>query len=151
MFNMAKLELELITDPDMYIFFEKGMKGGVSCIFNRYSKENNKYVKYYDPKQESKHLYLDANNLYGYEMSKFLPTSGFKWKDQKGVDLNKYTGNSSKGCLLEVHLEYPKESQKLHSDYPLAPHKIESKREMLSNYQLKIADFYNIPIRNVKN
>ena len=56
MLNMAKLELELITDPDMYIFFEKGMKGGVSCIFNRYSKENKKYVKYYDPQQESKHL-----------------------------------------------------------------------------------------------
>ena len=84
-------------------------------------------------------------------MSNFLPTSGFKWNGQKEVDLNKYTGNSSKGCLLEVHLEYPKESRKLRSDYPLAPHKIESKREMLSYYQLKIPDYYNIPIRNVKN
>ena len=68
----------ILTDPDMYIFFEKGMKGGVSYISNRYSKANNKYFKSYDPKQESKHIIcLDANNLYGYGMSKFLPTSGF--------------------------------------------------------------------------
>ena len=51
-------------------------------IPNRYSKTNNKYLKSYDPKQESKHIaYLDANNLYGYEMSKFLPTRGFKCID----------------------------------------------------------------------
>ena len=60
-------------------FFEKGMRGGVSYISNRYSKVNNKYLKSYDQKQESKHIiYLDANNLYGYAMSKFVPTSDFK-------------------------------------------------------------------------
>ena len=63
----------------MYIFFEKGMRGGVSYISNRYSKANNKYLKSYDPNEESKHIvYLDADNLYVYAMSKFLPTSGFK-------------------------------------------------------------------------
>ena len=76
-------------------------------------------------------------------MSKFLPASGFKWIDPKEVDLNKYTSKSSKGCFLEVDLEYPKELQVLHNDYPLAPDKIEIKREMLSEYQLKIADLYN--------
>ena len=69
-------------------------------------------------------------------MSKFLPTSGFKWIDPKKFDLNKYTSNSLKGCVLEVDLEYPKE---LMNDYPLAPDKIEIKRERLSDYQLKIA------------
>ena len=69
-------------------------------------------MKSYDPKQESKHIiYLDANNLYGYAMSKFLPTSGFKWIDPKKSLLNKYTRNSLKGCALEVDLEYPKELQ----------------------------------------
>ena len=57
-------------------------------------------------------------------MSKFLPTSGFKWIDPKDVDLNIYTNNSSKGCVLEVDLEYPKELRELHNDYPLAPGKI---------------------------
>ena len=58
--------------------------------------------------------------------------------------------NSSKGCDLEVGLEYPKELQELHNDYPLAPDNLEFKREMLSEYQLNIADLYNIPIGNVK-
>ena len=83
-------------------------------------------------------------------MSKFLPTSGFKQIDPKEFDLNKYTSNSSKGCVLQVHLEYPKELHKLHNDHPLALDKIEIKREMLSEYQLKISDLYNIPIGNVK-
>ena len=108
-------------------------------------------MKSYDPKQESKHIiYLDANNLYGYAMSKFLPTSGFKWIDPKKFHLNKYTSNSLKGCVLEVDLEYTKELWELHNDYPLVPDKIEIKRETLSDYQLKFDDLYNIPIGNVK-
>ena len=151
MHNMTKVELELIPHPDMYIFFEKGIRDGVSYISNRYSNANNKYLKSYDPEQESKHIiYLDANDLYGYDISKFLPTSGFKWIDPKEFDLNKYTSNSSKGCFLEVDLEHPKELPELHIDYPLAPDKIEIKREMLSDYQIKIADLHNIPIGNVK-
>ena len=136
----------------MCIFFEKGMRGGVSYISNRYSKANNKYLKSYDPKQESKHIiYLDASNLYGYAMSKFLPTSGFKWINPKEFDLNKYTSNSSKGCVLELDLEYPQELRELHNDYPLAPDKIEVKREMLSNYQLKIADLITSLLAMLKN
>ena len=64
--------------------------------------------------------------------------------------MNKYTSDSSKGCVLEVDLEYPKELRELRNDYPLAPDKIEINRERLSEYQLKIADLYNIPIGNVK-
>ena len=106
MVKMTKTELELIPDPDMYIFFEKGTRGGISFVSNRYSKANNKYLKCNDPKQESKQIiYLGVNNLYGYAMSKFLPTSGFKWIDPKEFDLNKYTGNSFKGCFLEADLE----------------------------------------------
>ena len=94
----------------MYIFFEKGTRGGISYILNRYSKVNNKYLKSYDPKQEFKHIiYLDANNVYGSAICKFLLTSGFKWIDPKQFDLNKCTSNSSKGCVFEIDLEYPKE------------------------------------------
>ena len=79
MLNMAKVELELIPDPGMYIFFEKGTRGGVSYISNRYSKVNSKYLKSFDPKKESKRIiYLDANNIYDYEIPKFFPTSRFK-------------------------------------------------------------------------
>ena len=58
--------------------------------------------------------------IIGFSTSKFLPTCEFKWIDHKDFDLNKYTMNSSKGCVLEVDLEYPKESRELHNDYRLA-------------------------------
>ena len=63
----------------MFLFYEKGIGSKVSYISKTFSKSNNKYLKLYDPKQESKHIiYLDTNELYVYVMSKFLPTSGFK-------------------------------------------------------------------------
>ena len=105
MLKMANIKLELIPDPDLYIFFGKGMRGGISYISNKYSKANSKYLKSYYPKQESKHIiYLEANNLYGYAKSKFLPTSGFKWIDPKEFDMSKYTSNSSKDCAVEINL-----------------------------------------------
>ena len=101
--------------------------------------------------RESKHLiYLDGNNLCGYSMFKLLPRSGFKWIDPKEFSWNKYTSNSSKGCAVEVDIEYPKKLQELHNDCPLAPDKLEIKREILCDYQLKIADLYNIRIGNAK-
>ena len=81
MLNMTKIKLELISDPDIYIFFKKGMRGGFSYISYRYSKAKNKYLKSYNPEQNQNILYLDANNLYGYTVSMFLPTSGFEWID----------------------------------------------------------------------
>ena len=67
MVNMTKDELDAISDVDMYLFFEKGMRGWYSYISKWHSKVNNKYLKSYDPKQESKHnIYINANNLYGY-------------------------------------------------------------------------------------
>ena len=124
------------------IYSLKGTIRGISYISNRYSKaNNNKYLKSYDPKQESKHIiYLDANNLCGYAMSKFLPTSVLKWMDPKEFDLNKHASNSSKKCVLEVDLKYLKELHQLRNNYALAPEKIEIKRQMLFEYQLKIAD-----------
>ena len=87
MLNMTKVELELISDANMYFFFEKGMRGGVSYISKRYSKANSTYLKSYEPKQESKHIiFLDANNFYSYVMFKLLPTINFKWIDPKNFD-----------------------------------------------------------------
>ena len=96
MLKMKKIKLELIPDPDTYICSLKKVEEVEFLIFsNRYNKSSNKYLKFYDPKQESKHIiYLDANNLYGYAMSTFFLTSGFKQIDPE--DLNKYTSNSSR-------------------------------------------------------
>ena len=105
MLKMTKFELELIPDFDMCMFFEKSTRGGISYISNRYSKSNIKYVKSYDPKEEAKHIiYLDANNLYGYVMSKFLSTSEFKWIDLKEFDLNRYTKILQNDVFLKLIL-----------------------------------------------
>ena len=83
------------------LFFEKGLRGGVSYISKRYSKANNRYLNMCGPKQESKHIYLDSNNVYGNAMFKFLPMGGFKWIDPIDFDINKYTCNSSSNCIFQ--------------------------------------------------
>ena len=148
MLKMTNIKLELMTDIDMFQFIEKGMRGGISYIANRYGKANNKYIKDYNETLSSKYnMYLDANNLYGWAMSQYLPTGKFKWLTQKQIDetnLAKYDEKSKKGLILEVDLEYPKELHELHNDYPLAPEKVKVSRDMLSNYCITIADKYNI-------
>ena len=148
MLKMTDIKLELMVDIDMFQFIEKGMRGGISYIANRYGKANNKYMKNYDEKAPSKYImYLDANNLYGWAMSQFLPTGNFKWLSQKQIEktnLGKYTENSKKGLILEVDLEYPQELHDLHNDYPLGPEKIKVAKDMLSDYCKKIADKFNI-------
>ena len=74
----------------------------------------------------------------------FYPLRGAK----KGI--SSWPNNISKICVLEVDLEYPKELPKLHNDSPLTLDKKEIKKEILSNCQLKIANFYHIPIGIVK-
>ena len=150
MLKMTNIKLELMTDIDMFQFIEKGMRGGVSYIAHRYGKANNKYMKEYDEKAPSKYImYLDANNLYGWAMSQYLPTGNFKWisdKEIKRIDLGKYKADGKKGLILEVDLEYPQELHELHNDYPLAPEKTKVSSGMLSEYCKKIADKYNISI-----
>ena len=119
--KMTGVNLELLSDIDMLLMIEKGIRGGVSMISNRYGKANNKYMgKSFNEKEPSKYIqYLDANNLYGWAMSKPLPTHGFKW--MKVDELETWELYS---CILEVDLEYPKNLHDLHSDYPLAPEQI---------------------------
>ena len=148
MLKMTNIKLELMTDIDMFQFIEKGLRGGISYIANRYGKANNKYMKEYDDKAPSKYImYLDANNLYGWAMSQYLPTGGFRWMTQKQIDninLAKYKEDSNKGFIAGVDLEYPKELHNLHNDYPLAPEKVKVTKDMLSDYCQNIADKYNI-------
>ena len=78
----TNIELELLTDYDMLLMIEEGIRGGICHSIHRYAKANNKYMKNYNNNEESFYIqYLDANNLYGWAMSKKLPVIGFKWTD----------------------------------------------------------------------
>ena len=87
MLKMTDIKLELITDIHMFQFIEKGMRGGVSYIANRYAEANSKYMKEYDEKVPSKYMmHLNANNLYGWVMSQYLPIGCFKWLTEKEIN-----------------------------------------------------------------
>ena len=122
MLKMTGIELELISDIDIHLFIEKGMRAGISYIAKRYSKANGKYMKCYISREESKYMvcydsseeskyitYLDANNLYGWAISQYLAYSKFKWLNRKEFSdfcLNSISENSFIGYILEADLEY---------------------------------------------
>ena len=126
--------LQLLSDYDMLMMFEQGIRGGITHISKRYAEANNKYMKNYNPEKESTFIqYLDANNLYGWAMSQNLPTHGFKWMKNITVEkvdeiLDKANHSMSnlgrKGYIFEVDLEYPQHLWETHNDYPLAPEKM---------------------------
>ena len=129
-----KFRLELLTDKEVLLMVEKGIRGGITQAVRRYSKANNKYMKeLYNPDEESIYLqYLDAKNLYGWTMVQNLPTHGFLWKDREDVTpekidelVKKYKG----GYILEVDVKYPKELHENHNELPFLVKKMEIGRE----------------------
>jgi len=110
--------LELLTDVNMLLMFKNGISGGVATASNRLGQANNRYMgeDYHSSKPSKYIIYLDANNLYGWAMSKPLPTHGFKWMNEEKLE-----DWRSFSCILEVDLEYPDSLHDPHNDYPLAP------------------------------
>ena len=131
--KMTNIELELLSDINMLLMFEKGIRGGISIISNRYGEANNKYMgRGFDRKKLIKYImYLDANNLYGCAMSMKLPTHGFKWltsgEMEKLYDNQVIQVWEKTPCILEVDIEYPKELHDKHNDYPFCPERVKCK------------------------
>ena len=120
--KITDVKLELLSDIDMLLMVEKGIRGGISMVSNRYGKANNKYMgDSFDAKEPSKYItYLDANNLYGLAMNESLPIRGFKWMEKSQLETwEKHP------CILEVDSEYPQSLHDLHNDYPLAAERTE--------------------------
>ena len=123
--KITKIKLELLSDVDMLLMIEKGIRGGVSMVSKRFAEANNKYMGVkFDREKISRFIqYLDANNLYGLAMLMKLPTHGFKWMNK--CELNVW---EKVPCILEVDLHYPERLHDTHNDYPLAPESIECDR-----------------------
>ena len=86
----TNIKLELLTDEEMHLMFEKGIRGGVSQVIHRDATANNKYMNNHDTNAPSNYLmYVHANNLYGCAMSKKLPIDNFKWD----YEIVKYTSD----------------------------------------------------------
>ena len=149
----TEVELELLTDMDMHLMIEKGMRGGISMVSKRYVKANNPPVEGYDPAQPANYItYLDANNLYGWAMSRPLPKKNFHWKRVMPTEeqIMKMKRNSKKGWILEVDLEYPAHLHDAHNDYPLAPEKKVIKPEQMSEYQRRLMADLDLTMPNTE-
>ena len=109
-FKKTNVNLELLTDIDMLLMIEAGIRGGMCQSVHRYAKANNKYMKNYDKSTESSYLmHLDANNLYGWAMSQKFPVNGSKWKNDVSRFnerfIKNYIENSDIGYFLEVQYQ----------------------------------------------
>ena len=109
---MSRVELELITDENIYNLIENGIRGGISMISIRYARANNpSFPSTYDDKLPRQDLiYLDGNNLYGYVMSQFLPTYGFRRissDEITALELENLPEDSYDGYIYEVDIILP--------------------------------------------
>ena len=124
----TNVKLELLTDYDMLLIVEEGIRGGITHSIHRYAKANNKYMENYDKNKESSYIqYLDAINLYGWAMSKKFPVNGFKWVENNEINeefIKSYDENNKKGYILEVDIKCPKKLHDSHSDLPFLPKRI---------------------------
>ena len=120
------IELQLLTDIDMVMFIERGIRGGLSQCSNRYSCANNKYMKNYDPTKPSKYiLYLDINNMYGWAMCQPLPYGGFEWvKDCENFNFDNIPDDSEYGYIQEIETNFSNDLHDLQKDLPMMPKKV---------------------------
>ena len=151
--RMTKASIDLIQDVDMHLFVEAGMRGGVSCVSKRLAEASD------EPDEEGYRqflLYMDANNLYGWAMSQYLPTGDYRWLSDDEVaafQLDAWTDTGARGCLLEVDFEFPEELHDLLVDYPPAPEKksisyamlSEKQRELLGAYTENVESWQSVP------
>ena len=121
------IKLELLTDPDMLLMFERGIRGGITQAVHKYALANNKYMgDKSNPNEDTTYLqYLDANNLYGWTMSQPHPTGGFKWVDVNPNEISELATRTDKGYLLEVDVSYPKDLHDSHNDLPFMCERME--------------------------
>ena len=142
--RISKVHLDLLSDVDVHQFIEHRMRGGVSMVSQRYAKANNPQMEDFDNSKPTTYLqYLDANNLYGWAMSQYLPVGEFAWEQPSAELFSRilaHPDNHHHGYILECDLSIPPTHHDLLADYPVAPEKLCVKQHMLSPYQLHLIE-----------
>jgi predicted transcriptional regulator len=130
--------IELLTDMDMLLMVEDGTRGGISMIKHRYANveedlSSKRFIRYFD-----------ANNLYGWAMTQYLPYGGFEWVDENDFDKVLETimktdfenfGNEDVGYILDVDIHVPEDKHDYLAEYPLLAEHYVPKRSEMSEYQ----------------
>ena len=156
MLKKTEVKLELLTDINMLLMIEKGIRGGMCQSTHRYAKANNKYMKNYDEKIEPSYLtYIDANNLYGWAMSQKLLANDFIWYNDYLSDFNEefvknYNENSDERYFLEVDIEYPKTLWRSHKELPFLPERKKQEKVEKLVFTIEDKEKYVIHIRALK-
>ena len=150
LFYQTKANVELLTDPEMHLFIESSIRGGVASISARHALANNPYLppEHYDPSKEHSYvIYTDANNLYGLALSRPLPISNFKFLSEQEIeqlDIMNVPRDGDTGFFFsEVDLGYPKYLHRDHNSMPLAPENIVITRDMLSEVTIEMGEKFD--------
>ena len=136
--KITDIKLQLLTDPEIHLFFESNLRGGISTISHRYARSNIPGTPSFDPTNPASYiLYIDANNLYGWASSQFLPTSNFHFLspwEVENFDVFQIPDDSKIGYVIECDLVYPPELHNEHNCYPSAPESLTITEDFLSSY-----------------
>ena len=146
-------ELDILTDIDMLLIVEKGLKGGICHSIYRYAKANNKYIKYFDKNREPSYLqYWDVNSLYGWLMSQKLPVNNFEWiqdTSQSNEDFIKnHNEETDEGYFLEVDIKYLEKLHEVHNDLSFLPERM--KIDKVEKYVANLDDKSEY-VRHIRN
>ena len=148
------IELQLLTDIDMVLFVERGIRGGISQCRNRYSRANNPYIADYNPTEDMTYLvYYDVNNWYGWAMLQYLPYGGSEWVEHFEQDFPWNVADDSEiGYILEVDLDYPEHIHDSHKDLPFCSEKMSPPGSKESKFLTTVLPKtrYNIHYRNLR-
>ena len=150
--KMTKIKLELLCDPEQFLFVENSIRGGVLVIRHIHATANNEFLPNYNPDDPASWILFDDNNLYGHAMSHPLTTGNFKFlspKEIKEFDIAKTAATEEVGFILEVDLKYPVHLHESQNDYPLATEKIKITQDILSSYSQSLINNLNDKIKYV--